>query len=161
MKHFKGITTKEELRTEYMRLLKKNHPDLGGSTQVCQEIIAEYQELFKKFNAAEFSDVKSKYSYSEADEFDADIAEILKKIVTFENMKIEIIGFWVWCTESFEYKDQLKELGFQFSGSKKAWFWYSGIGKKKVFYANYKNIDEIKKKYTSQTVETKKKRKIA
>lgn len=161
MKHFKNIASKEELRKAYIALIKKHHPDLGGSTEICQEITAEYQELIKKFNASEFSGVNSKYTYSEADTFDEEIAEILKKIIIFENMKIEIIGFWVWCTNSFEYKDQLKELGFQFSGSKKAWFWYSGIGQKKVFYANFKNLDDIKKKYSSQTVETKKTKKIA
>lgn len=27
-------------------------------------------------------------------------------------LEIEIIGTWIWCFESYVYKDKLKELGF-------------------------------------------------
>jgi len=47
MKWFKNVTTVEELRKEYRRLLKLYHPDNeNGSVEVTQEINAEYDRLF-------------------------------------------------------------------------------------------------------------------
>lgn len=45
-KWFKDITTVGELRTRYKKLLKKYHPDNGGSLYIIQEINAEYNAVF-------------------------------------------------------------------------------------------------------------------
>ena len=47
MKYFKNIETLEQLRKEYKRLVKENHPDNGGSDEAIKIINAEYEELFK------------------------------------------------------------------------------------------------------------------
>ena len=51
--------------------------------------------------------------------------EILQqlKAIELKNCKIELIGSWLWVSgDTYTIKDKLKELGFFFSGNKKAWF---------------------------------------
>lgn len=47
MTYFKNITTLEELRKEYKKLVKQNHPDNGGSAEVIKVINVEYEIQFK------------------------------------------------------------------------------------------------------------------
>ena len=47
MKHFKNVTSYKDLKDQYKRLLKANHPDNGGDLEVMQEINCEYDILFK------------------------------------------------------------------------------------------------------------------
>lgn len=47
MTYFKNITTLEELRKEYKKLVKQNHPDNGGSVEVIKVINVEYEIQFK------------------------------------------------------------------------------------------------------------------
>ena len=34
-------------------------------------------------------------------------SEVIEKIIHFTGMTIEVIGEWIWCTNSFQYKEQL------------------------------------------------------
>jgi len=160
--HFKNILNKEELRKQYLELLKKNHPDIGESTATCQEIINEYNELSKKFNAQDYSGSDSKFTYSEADSFDAEISEILAKIIIFNNIKIEIIGFWIWVSgNTFEVHNELKELKFLWSAQKKAWYYNPMSPGKKKFFSKYKKLDDVRATWGSQEVENKPRKKVA
>ena len=61
MKWFQEVKTVEELRTRYRELLKQYHPDSkGGSTEVTQEINAEYDLLFDRLKTENKSDGQSK-----------------------------------------------------------------------------------------------------
>ena len=47
MKWFSNnIRTMEELRREYRKLMKENHPDVGGTEEAAKEINAEYDRLY-------------------------------------------------------------------------------------------------------------------
>lgn len=46
MKHFEKVQTFEDLKEQYRKLAKANHPDAGGDIVVMQEINAEYEILF-------------------------------------------------------------------------------------------------------------------
>ena len=46
MKYFNSKTL-DELKTEYRRLAKENHPDLGGDTETMKEINAEFDLAFR------------------------------------------------------------------------------------------------------------------
>ena len=62
MKWFKNVTTIEELRKEYRRLLKLYHPDNeNGSVEVTQEINAEYDRLFAILSKETQSDSQITY----------------------------------------------------------------------------------------------------
>ena len=45
MKYFKNVHTVEELKTEYKRLARENHPDMGGTVEAMQAINAEFDIL--------------------------------------------------------------------------------------------------------------------
>lgn len=149
MKYFENITTIEQLKKEYKKLCFRFHPDLnGGDNKPMQEINSEYEFLLKNL-ATEFNtDPDKDFTYNwENDQF----ADIIQKIITFK-IDIEIIGSWIWCFNSFEYKDILKELGFWFSKSKKAWV-YSGSAKSRS-RGRY-SMNDLREKWGSEKVETK------
>jgi hypothetical protein len=113
----------------YRKLLLANHPDHGGSEEVCTLIIASFEAFCK---------LKMQFAFNEmGDEKTGDananvFAEILAKVINF-NCRIEIIGYWIYAFESYEVKDALKALGFFFSGKHKAWI-YAGGGKKTRYH---------------------------
>lgn len=51
-KYFINVNTLEELRKQYKELLKKYHPDNGGSEEITKAVNAEYDKLFKVLNQA-------------------------------------------------------------------------------------------------------------
>ena len=101
MKWFKNVTTVEELRKEYRRLLKLYHPDNeNGSVEVTQEINAEYDRLFAILSKETQSD-NNLHTYNTDDENKA-FKEVLNSIIHI-NADIEIIGSWLWVHGGYEY----------------------------------------------------------
>lgn len=144
MKWFKDVTTVEELRKLYRELLRKHHPDNGGNVSDMQEINAEYDALFARFSKENDSTTNS-YSEEENEQFKA----ILNEIIGY-NMTIEVIGSWVWCFDCYQYKDQLKALGFTWCSTKKAWTWHS-----EPYRRHHKKeipLNAIRARYGSQTI---------
>jgi hypothetical protein len=47
MKYFNSFITLDELKTEYRRLAKENHPDHGGDSEAMKEINAEFDLAFR------------------------------------------------------------------------------------------------------------------
>jgi len=161
-KYFKDVNTLEELRRQYKDLLKKFHPDnANGSTEATQEINAEYDRLFKALkdrHESKTTDSKDgnaktdfnnmKYDFTE----DAKLREVLQQIITFEGINIEICGCWIWAFNSYEYRKELKELGFKYAGQKKAWYWHSDAFRKKSHKTL--SMEDIRNYYGSTEVET-------
>ena len=147
-KWFSNEKTIGELRKRYRELLRKHHPDNGGSVSDMQEINAEYDALFAILKGKNVDDNQS-YTQEENEEFKA----ILNAIISF-NMTVEIIGSWVWCFDCYQYKEQLKALGFTWCSKKKAWTWHSG-----EYRRHHKKeipLTDIRAKYGSQTVRSQK-----
>lgn len=46
-KYFINVNTLEQLRRQYKELLKKFHPDNGGSEEIMKAVNVEYDKLFK------------------------------------------------------------------------------------------------------------------
>lgn len=49
MNYFKGVWTEEGLKSQYRKLVKKHHPDKGGSVEIMKLINYEYARLCKVF----------------------------------------------------------------------------------------------------------------
>ena len=45
-KYFKSIKSYDDLKNQYKKLLKANHPDNGGDLEAMKEINVEYDALF-------------------------------------------------------------------------------------------------------------------
>lgn len=163
--YFKNVSTLEELRKQYKELLKAHHPDNGGDVAIMQEINAEYDMLFKLLKDKHEStssktykkDYYSKMKYDFAE--DEKLRDILNKIIHFEDITIEIIGNWVWISGStYQYRKELKEIGFKFAGQKKMWYWHSEAFQKKSHKSL--SINDIRDYYGSTEVETETRRRI-
>lgn len=168
-KYFKNVETLEELRKQYRDLLKKFHPDNGGSEEITKEINTEYEQLFKVLKnrherkGSDRTENGSKKSYEDMKwnfEEDEKLRDILNKAIHFENITIEIIGSFIWISgNTYPYKKELKELGFKWASQKKNWYWHSEAYVKK----SHKNLsmDEIRNYYGSTEVETEGRKRLA
>lgn len=165
MTYFKNVETLEELRKQYKELLKKFHPDnQDGSTEATQQINAEYDKLFKVLKDKHESKATADSENGKADfnkkyyDFAEDKAlrDMLKKIIGFNGVKIEIIGNWIWCFDSYGYRKELKELGFKYAGQKKAWYYHTEAFRKKGRKAL--SMDDIRNYYGSTEVKTEEKK---
>ena len=155
MKYFNNVSDLSELRKQYKELLKIHHPDNGGNVADMQEINAEYDNLFKmlkdKHNSkATDSDKTSydnmKYDFAE----DEKLREMLNKVIGFHSITLEVIGNWLWAFDSYNYRKELKELGFRYARNKKAWYWHSEAFHKKSHKSL--SMDDIRSYYGSTEV---------
>ena len=152
-KYFTGVKTVEELRKMYRELLRKYHPDnKNGSTEITQQINAEYDRLFTILSKETQSDSQS-YTYNKDDENKA-FKEVLNHIIHI-NADIEIIGSWLWVHGGYEYRELLKSIGFKYAPKKKSWCWH--YGEYRRYHNKEVSLAEIRMKYGSQSVSHKSK----
>jgi len=165
--YFKNVQTLEELRKQYKELLKKYHPDNeNGSEEITKAINNEYEYLFKllknKHENQNASKEKKttydnrKYDFSE----DEKLRDILQKVIYFSDITIEIIGNWIWIGgNTYQYRNDLKNLGFKFAGQKKMWYWHSEAFRKRSKKAL--SMDDIRDFYGSTEIELNSRKKLA
>lgn len=146
MKYFKNIKTLEELRKEYKRLVKENHPDNGGSVEAIKTINVEYEQLFKVLKNNDKAENKKKYNMEE----DEMLRNIINSIINL-NIDIEICGFWIWVSgNTYGCKTELKQNGFRWASKKKMWYWHNP---EEAVKGNGKTtMDDIRTKYGSQVI---------
>lgn len=131
--YFRNVNTLEALRRQYKELLKKYHPDnVNGSTAATQEINAEYDRLFKSLKdkhenkAAGNTNTKS-YNTNMYDwGNDKVLRDVLQRIINFDGIEIELVGAWLWVSgNTYNYKKELKEIGFKWAAQKKQWYFHT------------------------------------
>jgi hypothetical protein len=137
MKYFQGCASLIELKKRFRELSKQHHPDIGGDAEMFKLILAEYERAIMMFSHDTFR----------ADSF-VDYNEILQKIMHW-NIDIELIGTWIYCRNSYAYKEDLKKLGFWFSVKHKAWIYNGG---KKIRKKTYLTTDDIRTIHGSEIV---------
>jgi curved DNA-binding protein CbpA len=142
MKYFDKCNTIDDAKKLYRELLKQFHPDIAG--EAGQENTVKIINEFEKFIDCFMSNSFSEY-YADKDETPdmsviTPFQEVLKKIIHLD-CDIEIIGYWIYCFNSFSVKYQLKELGFWFSSKHKAWV-FSGHNKSR--YVTKATLDQLR-----------------
>ena len=81
-------------------------------------------------------------------EEDAALREVLQKVIHFENIIIELCGSWIWISgNTYQYKEELKEIGFKWASQKKQWYWHSEAFRKKG--KKTLSMDDIRSYYGS------------
>lgn len=158
MTYFKNCKTIEELKKEYKRLAMKFHPDINKDPQALETmktINNEYDQLFIKLK--DIHNAKTENNNRQTTEAPEVFRNIINIIITMENVKIELIGSWLWITGStYQYKDTLKKLGFQWSKTKKAWYLSDNLNKFDYKKKTGLTMEKIKSIHGSQTIENKK-----
>ena len=148
-KYFTSISNVEELKKVWKELCKKNHPDLGGSTEIMQEINNEYDELFQE--------LKDGYNVSHQEkpmtECPQEYREVMMKIINIEGIEIELCGTWLWISgNTYKNKEEIKKAGFEWSKKKKMWYWHPEEQEKNFFYKGNKTMDAIRKTFGSEKI---------
>lgn len=144
-RYFTNIHSLEELRKEYKRLVKLNHPDNGGSDELIKTINVEYEFTFKML---EKSDTANSKKYNMA--ADEQIRDVINIIINLD-INIEICGSWIWVSgNTYGCKSDLKANGFRWASKKKMWYWHDP---EETTRSNGKTtMDDIRTKYGSETV---------
>lgn len=155
MEYFKNVNSIQELKKQYRDLIKQYHPDLNASdtTKIMQDINAEYDRLFEKVKNS-FINANGEIYQKENNENIEEFKDIINKIITFKNCKVEIIGNWIWITGNTKYyKEILKSLKFKWIQNKKAWAYHQDRYFKKT--KNIYTLEELRKSFITVNVELK------
>ena len=157
MNYFTHCQSVEEAKKIYRALLMQHHPDHAGQEgeAATKEIIKQFNYFLNSFMSHSFNSYYEDKEWKPAPGAETPFQEILQKIINLD-CEIEIIGYWIYCFNSKEVKDQLKELGFWFSGKHKAWI-YSGKPKRNI--KSKETLDEIRARKGSQKIEKEEKEK--
>ena len=121
MKYFTNIRTLDELKAAYRRLALKYHPDMGGSTEIMQEINNEHDALFEQLKRQHNA---SADEYHQTTETAEEFREILAVLLGLPGLTVELCGSWLWISgETRQHKEALKAAGCRWSSNKKMWYW--------------------------------------
>lgn len=168
MKWFQEIDNLNELRKLYRKLVVKYHPDNGGSGETIKEINAEYDCLFKRLkNDFEHKDTYKNATDKQKQQYDwqkdKQIRKMVMQLSRFRDITVEIIGVWIWVSNCYEYRKELKELGFHWAKQKQMWYLHFDDFHK--FSSKPASMSYIREKYGSVEVkfntETEEKKKLA
>jgi hypothetical protein len=151
MNYFERCQSVEEAKKRYRELLMQYHPDHAGKEgeAATKEIIAQFHAFLNAFMTHSFNSYYEDKEWKPAPDAVSPFQEVLQQIINLD-CEIEIIGYWIYCFNSKAVKEQLKELGFWFSGKHKAWI-YSGRPKR--LRAGKETLDEIRAKKGSQKIQ--------
>jgi curved DNA-binding protein CbpA len=159
MKHFTKVTTLNELKVAYKKLVMQFHPDLNrgtDTTKVMQDINKEYEILFKELKNVKANNEQEQKDM-DAHELDDGYREFIFKIISLESINIELRGSWIWVNGSTSpVKDNLKEAGMKFKGATKEWYWFPRLQNKEEFkkrngHSSW-STEKIKSVYGSTTI---------
>lgn len=153
MVYFKNVKSIQELKKKYKELVMQYHPDLNANntTAIMQEINAEYDMLFAKVKNS-FTNSNGEIYEKENLESIEEFKDIINKIVTFKNCKIEIIGNWIWVSGNTKYyKDILKSLKFNWINNKTAWAYHHEKYFKKT--RNVYTLEDLRKSFNTVDIE--------
>lgn len=142
--YFENVKTLNDLKAEYRRLAMANHPDLGGSTAVMQEINAAYDRLFAVLKDAHNAAADEEH---QTNEMPHEFRDIITALLRMDGLKIELCGCWLWITgNTLAHKDELKALGCHWSQQKAAWNWHHRDPGAR-WYRGKRTMQEIRRKY--------------
>lgn len=140
MNYFNECSNLEEAKKLYRKLAMENHPDHGGNEDTFKDINNQFEAFCLAHMGAAFNDSGKSYKAEDVYTF----GDILAKVCKL-NVRVEMVGFWIWAFESYHDKDALKAMGFMFSSKHKAWY-FNGETYKSKKHSPY-NMNQIKGKY--------------
>lgn len=116
----------DECKRQYHKLVLMHHPDRGGSEEAMKRVNAEWDYLKRHNFNVKTSKQGSVYTDERQDvpdEVTERFADIIGVVIGFEGVGIEICGSFIWLSgNTYEYRDQIKALGFKWARRKRMWF---------------------------------------
>lgn len=155
-KYFKAdfTTTIEEAKRQYRRLAMKFHPDMGGDLNAMQAINAEWDYLRKhnyNIHEAQNGATYTDETQDAPDNITNDFAEIIEQLIKMQGVEIEICGKFLWLSgNTYDYKAEIKAMGFRWASKKRMWF-LAPEGWRKKSHREL-TMGEIRETYGSQRV---------
>lgn len=162
--YFIDCSTVEETKKLYKELPLKNHPDLGGSTAIMQEINAQYEAKLKRLDGQTSTNEKGMtHTYKYDAETEAKLIEIIDQLLALQMPSVEIflVGTWIWVHgKTKPFKEQLKALKCRWHSTRK--LWYFAINSSRRYRKSGEGIDDIVQAYGASKINktTKKKLKV-
>jgi hypothetical protein len=142
-----------EIKSEYRRLAKLHHPDLGGDTATMQRVNELYQNALALAHGQIRVGTDGKehtYKYNQAWE-QAIMDKVLEVLgLGLDNLVVEIIGVWVWVSGSTRaQKDLLNRngVGLRWHGKRQMWYWKPYAGR--THYSK-RTTDDLRRMYGSR-----------
>ena len=155
MKYFNNCTTAEEVKQEYKKLARELHPDNNTD----RDTTKDFQEMQREFEKA-FEILKNKHKNAEGERYEkattetaAEFIDLINRLMNIKDIIVELCGSWLWVTgNTMPAKEILKELGFRWSKTKKAWY-YNREPFKFNKVAVYSTMDQIRETFGSMRYE--------
>lgn len=153
-----STTTIEDAKKQYYKLCLRWHPDRpNGDEEAMKAINAEWDYLRKhNYNIHQSKDggTYTDWQQDAPDDVTNEFADIISQLVNMVGLEVEICGSWLWVGgNTKEHKDGLKSLGMRWAAKKRRWYKAPKNWKRKVRKAL--DMEEIRARYGSQTIETK------
>lgn len=125
LKWFSNCKSIEDLKSEYRRLIKQYHPDLGGDCETMKEINFEYDRVFETLkNIHKTAEGATYTAKTETKETPEQFKKIIETLMKCDGLLIDLVGNWIWLRgETFRNKEVIKSLGFRWASNKKMWYW--------------------------------------
>ena len=127
--YFSDCRTIQQARTEYHRLAKIHHPDLGGDVETMKQINLQYHSFLENRHGEteRGSDNEDHTYYYNATSEDAVIEALMRILKTdLPGCEIRLIGKWIWVTgDTKANRDKLGKEGLklQWHSKRIAWYW--------------------------------------
>ncbi|HVX01514.1 MAG TPA: hypothetical protein VHA52_13915 [Candidatus Babeliaceae bacterium] len=149
MRYFNNCKTLDEIKALYKQLAKQYHPDCGGDTATMQAINTEYAYASaRSIKGENLSNEETDEKIKLSEEYRA----VLEQLISLPNIIIELVGNWIWVTgNTFPVKDRLKSAGLFFASKKVAWYYRAEEYKTK---GGKKTLEEIRRKYGSEKIQS-------
>ena len=145
----RGAKNRQELKSIYRKLAFSTHPDKGGDEELFKFVNSLYEELVK---IVDF-DKKTEKATENAKEFVDIIKRFVEIVPNDVELTLEFRGSWIWLSKNdskkvYSFKNDLKNVGFRWSGGNKQWYWKPSDENDENTTKHYKYVKGAKEKYS-------------
>lgn len=154
--YFENCRTAEDVKQAYKMHARNLHPDCNpdkDTTEEFQEMSRQYEQAWqrcKNIHVNAEGETYEKENTTSASEY----ADLINSLLHMSGLIIELCGSWLWVTgNTYPVRKQLRELHFQYSSKKQAWYFHREPYWK--FSKSERSMEDIRSMYGSEKYATK------